>query len=111
MAGSSTRAQRRARNIAAFARVNLPTNIARLSIGGAIIEGPVTPLGEESLFALTTSTRRWRQPRPVEVGSGAPPAAPPDVVDEPMGETDEPVYADAFPVMKIWFVSPTSPRG
>ena len=45
VAMSSTGEERRARNIAASVRVNLPTSMARLSTDGAIIEGMVAPIG------------------------------------------------------------------
>ena len=43
--GASRRAQRRARRISAAARVNLPTNLARLAADGALVEGLVNTFG------------------------------------------------------------------
>ena len=79
--GASTRAQRRARRVAAAVRVNLSSSMARVSADGAIIERPVAPLGGGALHALVASTRRWRRPRSVEAASGAAPAAPQEEVE------------------------------
>ena len=103
--GAASRNQRRARNVAAAVRATAPSSIARLSADGAVIEGPIAPLGEEALPAIITSIRRWRDPRPMqqEEVSGDAPAAESDTaipaVAEPMAEPDEQDVTETVPVL------------